>query len=347
MAIEQLKIGMRRVWMHKGVVNADFGAESVLSNDPWSFVELWLQRNRKTDALPYWLQARRFSEAAKILEVEAAPLALYYSFLNATKTLLMVRESLHGSTHGVSGDRPEDAKASLSNEIVTFKNGGILPALCRYLGDSATAQEYRLKDLLWNLPFVHRAFRHTFSSAPELFVPLENAKYVKKTDSNEAWFQAGIAPRYCDGRILRSIPSSFECFEEDGKTFVRRKKRFRWIHGRCSRKQKLEAAARLASYHSTIRRIVVPITGVSSLWYIKKNQSNTPPSERHSLAVMFAAMHRLSELSRYDPAGLERHLMGRSNWLITEFIEHAPNQFIDQIASEITGLQFWQPGIRT
>jgi hypothetical protein len=52
----KIKIGTKRVWMHKSVRHTNFEAESVLSNDPWLFVELWLKRSKKTDALEFWLQ---------------------------------------------------------------------------------------------------------------------------------------------------------------------------------------------------------------------------------------------------------------------------------------------------
>ncbi len=230
---------------------------------------------------------------------------------------------------------------------VRFKSGGVLPALCSYLGDSTSSQEYDLKNLLWNLPFVHRAFRHTFMSSGELFIPLEDACYVSRDDTSEAWFQARVVPRYADNRILRHIPTSFEAFENEGQHFIRRSKRFRWLRGRSNNQDKQRALKRLSTYHSTTRRVIVTISGNRDLWYLKKSLAHNPVSERHGLAVIFAAMHRLSELSRYDPKGLDRHLCGTANWLLTEFIEHASSQFIDQIASEITGLQFWRPGIRS
>ena len=84
----QLMMRSRRIWMHKGVIDPDFGALHVLSNDPWVYVELFLKRARAQDALAYWLQARRFADASSGLGPDAAPLTLYYSFLNAAKALL-------------------------------------------------------------------------------------------------------------------------------------------------------------------------------------------------------------------------------------------------------------------
>ena len=342
----QIKIGTREVWMHKAIRHPNFAAESVLSNDPWLFVELWLKRQGKSESLAFWTQARRFSDAAKQVGIEAAPLLLYYAFLNATKALLIVRAAQHGSSHGVCGERPDKAKASLKNEMVHFQAGGVLPALCSYLNESTDKQGYTLKDLLWNLPFVHRAFRHTFTSSSELFIPIEKACYVSRNHTSEAWFQAEIATRYADGRILKYLPGSFENFIVEGVAFVRRKRRFRWFKGRVGKDEKARSLHRLSTYHSSTRRLVVPITGNRDIWYLKKDICSNPVAERHGLTLIFAAMHRFSELARYDPCGLERHLSGQANWLISEFIEHAADQFIDQMASEITGFQFWRPKIR-
>lgn len=346
MTTEPLKIGNRRLWMHKGVKDPDFSKEHVLSRDPWLYVELWLKRQDSRESLSYWSQARRFAEASALLSAEAAPLTLYYAFLNATKALLTHQNVGRGSRHGVAGARPEDARASLSNEMINFQSGGVLPDLCSYFEESTQRHSYSLKDILWNIPFIHRAFRLTFTSSRELFIPLERARYVRKRGSREAWFEAEIIPRFADQRMLANVPSSFECFDFEDRKYVRRRKRFRWMAARDARSDKDAALVRLSNYHAQTRRVVVNIAGNRDLWYLKRDQPDNPVGTRHVLVLMFAAMHRLSELSRYDPRGLDRHLSGQANWLLTEFISGSLDQFIDQIASEITGCQFWPPKVR-
>lgn len=346
MGNKQLKIKNRRVWMHKGVLLPDFDSEHVLSNNPWQYVELWLKRSGKEEALSYWRQARRFSDASRNLSPEAAPLTLYYSFLNATKTLLSTKSVAAADAHGVAGVRPENAKSVLANEQVNFYSGGVLPALCRHFGEYEENANYSLKDILWNIPFIHRAFRLTFTSSTDLFIPLEAARYVKKNHSSEAYFEAEILPRFTDNRSLANIPSSFECSDHEGKKIVRRKKCFSWYNGRTNALQKKQAVVRLQSYHKTTRRAVVSISGNRDLWYLKRTIPRNSVGHRHTLILMFAAMHRLSELARYDPAGFDRHLSGQGNWLLTEFIENVTDQFVDQIATEVTGRQFWPPKVR-
>ena len=66
------------------------------------------------------------------------------------------------------------------------------------------------------------------------------------------------------------------------------------------------------------------------------------PQQHRRAAVLICD----GELSRYDPAGLARYLEGKENWLLTEFIELAPMQFIDELVCEMTSLEFGTPGIR-
>ena len=54
-------------------------------------------------------------------------------------------------------------------------------------------------------------------------------------------------------------------------------------------------------------------------------------------------MHRLSELSRYDPISFSGHFNVNHNWLLNEFIKTSGSQFIYGIASELTGLEFMKP----
>jgi hypothetical protein len=43
---------------------------------------------------------------------------------------------------------------------------------------------------------------------------------------------------------------------------------------------------------------------------------------------------------------LQSFLAGQKNWLISEFLQLAPGQFIDELVAEITGYQFLAPNLR-
>ncbi len=57
-------------------------------------------------------------------------------------------------------------------------------------------------------------------------------------------------------------------------------------------------------------------------------------------------MHRLSELARYQPLCLVGHFNLPQNWLLTEFLQGAPMEFIDLISCEITNQNFMKPAVR-
>ena len=83
------------------------------------------------------------------------------------------------------------------------------------------------------------------------------------------------------------------------------------------------------------------------MWYIKGEAKKAIRLRRQPTTLTLATMHRLSELCRYRPLELASLLAGRTNWLLSEFINMSPSQFIDEIACELTGNQFLIPNVRS
>ena len=83
------------------------------------------------------------------------------------------------------------------------------------------------------------------------------------------------------------------------------------------------------------------------MWYIKKDlPKNTHVLKRNSLTLIFAVMHWMSELVRYNPQRFERYMETKQNWLLHEFIEKALYQFVDEISCEITHQEIMSTGFR-
>jgi len=103
----------------------------------------------------------------------------------------------------------------------------------------------------------------------------------------------------------------------------------------------------------SLTRYSVPLTayyyinGSKCLWYIKQAGNQKGIIERSSLTLQFAAMHRLSEMVRYEPMILTKPFRGKHNWLLSEFVTKSLNQYVDEISAEITGAQIMIPGIRS
>jgi len=338
-----IKFKSRHLKIHKSYKSPDLNSKTVLSADTWEYVEMWLKRENEQKALFFWRQSKSFFEATLKLPKTSAPLTAYYCFLNAAKALLIVKKSSFSDDHGVSGDT-ESGNTSLSNEIVEFKRNGVLGGLCEYMDEGRSNDEYTLKDIFYNLPYIHRSYSLTFSSQPELFIPIHKPKFYRKNGSKESWLSFEIIDKkFTNGHTLNKLPDKYERNEYfDDSYVIRRTNRFRWHTGSDKKENSLR---NITNYHRKCRKDIYYIYGKERLWYLKRKANiNETIIPRSTITLTFAAMHRLSELSRYDPVKLEKHFDSQHNWLLSEFIETSILQYIDNISSEITGKEFMMPG---
>jgi hypothetical protein len=340
MPADPLKFKRRTVRLQKCITHPDFGSRTILVEDQWDYVEMWLRRNGLDDALVFWRQAEEFSKASRDLPHTSSPLTNYYAALNATKALLMAKGVAHTPYHGLSGEH-KGPKTSLEGELITTKAGGVFSALSTYLGEPAGADlKFTLKDILYNLPYIHRAYTVTFGSQPELFIPVSDPIFVRISGNSECYLRFVIPDSTYQHQ---AIIGAFKKYERDAGIkdayVVRRKKRFTW-NKTDSDKVNLD---RLVAYHDTVRRSMYYIKGITRLWYLKKEGSLQHRIERSSLTLTFMALHRLSELARYNPDALMKHLESRYNWLLSQFIARGLEQYLDELAAEMTGHDFMAP----
>jgi hypothetical protein len=129
-AIVAVKLKQREIGPHKAIVAPVLSARTVLTNSPWTFVALWLRRNRKQQALFYWEQAQEFQNVSVGLPLRSAPLLLYYCFMNAAKALLAAKGVSFDERHGVS-PHPKvvtGVKRTFAGEGIKIHPQGILPS---------------------------------------------------------------------------------------------------------------------------------------------------------------------------------------------------------------------------
>jgi hypothetical protein len=136
-----------KIKLHKANINPNFNSKTILVNNHWDYVQMWLKRQRNCEeALFYWEQAKYFFDASISLPKVSSPLTAYYCFLNATKCLLSVKKediSDKRLQHGVSGESI-NKRISLSNEKIVFQNSGVLFLICQYLNENVNKDEYTI-----------------------------------------------------------------------------------------------------------------------------------------------------------------------------------------------------------
>ena len=338
MAHREIKYKNKPLTIHKAVSEPHFNEKTILVTSTWDYIDLWLKRNHQEKAQFFWQQAQHFWHATTALPKNSSPLTAYYCMLNATKALLLAKNIAFSDQHGVTG-KHRSGHTYLSNEIVKFKSGGILGALCQRLGESANDEEYSLQQLLYNLPYIHRAYDLSYTSSKELFVPIRGPKIALSRTGNEAWFSAELDGKYANQNTINRLSSTYEQdYGIKDRFVIRSTRRFKWVPS-----QRKQSLLRYQTYHKRLRKDLFYIYSPQRLWYIKRSEAVDGFVSRSSLTITFAAMHKLSEMARYSPDRLAKHFEGRYNWLLSEFISLALPQFIDEISSELTGYELMMP----
>lgn len=343
----QIKHRTYNIELKKASINPNFESKTVLTDSTWDYVLTYLIRSSNKEAVFYWEQAKNFYNATLSLDVISAPLTTYYCFLNATKALLKSKKVQFDTRHGVSGKRT-NGQFKLQNEIIILQTKGVLSGLCSYLGEPVSIkEEYNLKDILYNLVYIHRAHTLTYKNDTELYIPIFNPKFVFDKYRSEGWFQFQLEECYSNKQTLNKLVGySIDRYYENINNYtLRRNKTFHWETSRNRPTEK--SIDSFKKYYKKIRSDMLYIFSPNELWYLKRKDLSNRIISRHSMVLTIGAMHRLSELSRYEPQTLKKHLEKEQSWLLREFINKSILQFVDNISSEITGVDFRQTGFRT
>lgn len=197
----------KEISLLKPITSADYKSKTILTDSAWEYVELWFKRQKdekSKNALFYWQQAKHFFLASEKLPQNSKPLTSYYCCLNATKALLCVNGiNVTNISHGITQARHEQVQSnSLDKAEVIFLGSGVLNELSRYLGENVDKQTHNIKDLLYNIPCVHRSFAITYTGTTELFVPIRNLKFIREDTTSKAWVQFDLDARYANASTI-------------------------------------------------------------------------------------------------------------------------------------------------
>lgn len=331
---------------NKASISPFLGTRNVLTNSHWDFVELWLKREGKSEALFYWNQARVFNSASIGLPNQSAPLLHYYSFMNAAKALLASKDIQFNPHHGVGKARGgEFTNIDLSSTGVNIRNEGVVASIANYLGDVSDRRQFSLKDMFYNLPYIHRTYCLTYQTENDMFIPIKNARFVLDLNNGDAYLSAKLSKDFSYEGVSDYLTDSFQLVDESNSSGyeIKSSEILKISHPYSFVGSNHELLKQL---HKRVRCKLYYINGAETLWYIKGKEGADRQINNSTITITLAAMHRLSEISRYEPFKLVEFLGGEENWIIAEFIQQSPAQFIDEISSEITGHQFLIPNVR-
>lgn len=347
---DPLYCGTFAIKIYKPRIEPCLDSKVILTDSTFQYVEIFLRKNTdsKNKAYFYWQQAKNFFDATNNLNIIAKPLTAYYCFLNATKALLEFKGINYDTSHGVSGVALK-GHINIKNEKIKFHPKGVLSGLCFYLNEKiSTTEEYTLKDIFYNLPFVHRAYQSTYKQQAELFIPILNPRIVHDKKNKKCWLEIQLEAEHSNKKVLTDLQgySLDNAYNNDEFFTLRRDKKIDWVAPRNIPNEAQKD--KLLNYIKNRRAELTYIYSPNNLWYVKRKTLASKSLISHStLPLTYAAMHRLSELARYEPSTLQTHLEKEASWLISEFIEKSLIQFIDEISCEITGREFRTTGFRS
>lgn len=179
----------------------------------------------------------------------------------------------------------------------------------------------------------------------DLFIPLDKNEtpYFYMNDSNQLQLKFSVNPNFFgfdEGRLQNmmnnELNKSFEVDPSNRFTLLSKKKSK--VQGSLSSSNKVFIKELRDRFHY--------ISSSDKLWYIKRNDI---PSmiDLNPMILIFAIMHRLSEIERYKPEQLFKIMHSSENWILNEFLTLALDQFMDEISCEITGTDLMPTRHRT
>jgi YaaC-like Protein len=323
----------------------------VIAGDIWAClkyqIEDLLPQDREREALGYVEQAAEFYEAAENPQIRSRPLLYYYSFLNVTKALLIARgvRLPPRTRHGVY-DPKANQRARLRFEgqkvrIVgaTANREEVLPELIREPGGGVTGREYKVVDLLGQVPAIHRTYLGVAPrGAQPKFMP---ARFDVLYDGGEVWARMILNRRAMDVKRTLKDVSTRQAFKS---TF----------HPTASPKGEIwfetdpEPGARRGIDPALVRlgeriRACGLWSVLTSRGYLYYLSSHTPAQRLPQLASAYAVMFYLGSITRYKPYDYDRIVSGRYAWLVNEFVATQPRQFLYLVASLLAEVDVVRP----
>jgi hypothetical protein len=306
--------------------------------------------------LGYLRQAEAFSSAAENTPKSSRPLLYYYSFFNLSKALLATKYSksdLESAQHGIV-DPAEDKSGyvTFNKQKVNFETAlynkrnrlQIFSALHdHFSGYQAPVKKVKLLDLLQQIVGIHRAYVLA-TGVESSFIKIRKPEFIYDNKKKEVWLRFRLRDEDYSNTLTQSkilsdqrIKSEFKFVNEPTSNYV--------AHD-CFEVSKAEGYGRSPDKAVAEIRKRMRLMGVHQL--ILYDES----SYRYYLFIpykdkiywphvipMYAVMFYFSSVVRYRPYNFEKLLDKEYGWLIHEFLDIVPKQFLMIMANEITQTQ--------
>jgi len=329
----------------------------VITSDPWRCLSVHIHQSvdhtpKRNRALAFLEQAEDFHHAAAAPRIGSRPLLHYYSFMNLAKAFLVVEKGLKldRCMHGLR--EPDDnirKRLTITSQSVKPNDSGgnrtqVYREFITQCGFSVPAKPkpYKLVDLLGQMVSIHGVISLTMKRLPQFF-PIHGIAFECDPDAKEAWIafyvsKNALAANSSAARGLRENTTSFEEVESP-------KPGFRRYESRKARGYKVSPL-------QVLRQLVLDTwkdiwselrPGGYRFW------ASTIPSAKRlaQLAAGYQAMFYFGSVARYRPDDFQKLAKGKHGWMVQEFINNQPLQFVYFLGSGLLGSEMVIPALTT
>ncbi|NQU75964.1 MAG: hypothetical protein HQ546_06615 [Planctomycetes bacterium] len=299
---------------------------------------------RRERAIAFLEQAKDFFQAATAPQIGSKPLLYYYSFMNMAKAFLTVRTSfdLKRCIHGLKDPQENIVKRmTITSQFVKVDDAGGKPVklyreFIRECGFKLPAKPAPTKvvDLLEQIVGIHRITSHTLKRNRQFF-PIKDIVFEHDSKTKQAWIALCVER----GEIDNS--------SSDVKKNTSRFKEVESTDRDCRRYE-----SEPLSYSKSPRQVLIELVqntrqdiwselrpGGYRFWF-----SSIPKARRRAqLASGYEAMFYFGSVSRYRPEDFQKLTASKHGWMIQEFINTQPLQFIYFLGSDLMGAEMVVP----
>ena len=282
-------------------------------------------------------QAKYFYQAAERAPMKSQPLLYYYSFLNLAKIVVNLYYPSGKSVeyyHGI--ETKVNDVTTLDTATVTFKQYGgigstkisVAKEFLTILGDSIVVpQQTKIKDMLASCIGIHRTFSETYSQK-ETFYRLMNAQCVERQGKKVTYRTevGGLTEQIMNDLIAAKGYNLTKEGTGDSKKF--------WYTEVLNMVDYTLSPIRwrMLAHQIVSKGIWTYTDGNQYRLYISKDAlPMTSPS------LIYCIMFFFGSITRYHPYFFESILNAKEQWLISEFLNTQPMQFMYNVTSKVVG----------
>lgn len=295
----------------------------------WDYVVKKASRDRKEEDFLYSLleQAKHFYLSAEKSPIKSQPLLYYYSFLNFSKILINL-SNRHGHRamymHGMS--EKHNGSFHLSTIVKQEKKTNIVQVAHETISlfdpsVNTTTITLRTKELLNHCVGVHRAYSEIYTQK-EIFFKIKNHNLYKI--GKQLIFKAELSCETSDIASLRSI--GYTIIQEEEKIF-------------------LQESITMNGYkpiRDDYANLSLAIRN-KGIWYFIGNNgytmylSNSPIGRYSQESIIYMIMFYLGSITRYHPYMFDEIFSDKEQWLMSEFLNTQPKQFLYLSTARVLG----------